>query len=214
MPKENGLKRVYRFGGIGISNMIFRFSKKINPNLITISGFIVYLLGAMQYVIALLLNEIYLLTNILFVVTIQFALFIDYADGEYARRVNKTSKKGHYLDGMLDLTKISITYFLIYFSSNNEPIKIVLFISSLLFIIVRFSNRNVKSQNSAKDHSNNGKFLTISLILGFSVVHQFLYFSLYLLFGMWQILILPIAMGLLLFVRNSIKIFKTPENLE
>ena len=37
MKKENGLKRVYRFLGIGFSHIIYKLSKKLNPNGITIS---------------------------------------------------------------------------------------------------------------------------------------------------------------------------------
>ena len=98
MPKESGLKRVYRFGGIGISNLLFKISKNINPNIITISGFLIFISGWIQYLMMYLFSEIIFFHKLFLIIAINIALFLDYCDGEYAKKVNKCTKRGEFLD--------------------------------------------------------------------------------------------------------------------
>ena len=63
MKKERGLKRVYRFLGVGFSNILYKISKKINPNLITLCGFFIFSLAWLQYLVMYLFSEINLINK-------------------------------------------------------------------------------------------------------------------------------------------------------
>ena len=212
MPSENGLNRIYRFGAIGLSYMLFKITKRINPNTITVTGFIIFFLGWVQYLIFFLLSEFLFLSNIIFLITIQVALLIDYTDGEYAHRINRTSKIGHYLDGTLDFIKISLTYFLVYFITENQFEKLLILITSVVFTFYVWSRSNRYRENIAAASTKEGRFLTISLLFNFSVAHQYLYFSIFLFFGIWQILILQITLGLGVASINLKKVFNFVRN--
>ncbi|MFX1375583.1 MAG: CDP-alcohol phosphatidyltransferase family protein [Promethearchaeota archaeon] len=214
MPTENGLNRIYRFGAIGLSYILSKITKKINPNTITVTGFIIFILGGAQYLILFLVDELLFLSKIIFLITIQIALLIDYTDGEYANRINRTSRKGHYLDGTLDFIKISLTYFLVYFTIENQYEKLLILITSVAFTFYVWSRSNLYRENIGAHSTKEGKFLTISLLLSFSVAHQYLYFSIFLLFGIWQILILQITLGIGLACINLTKVFKFVINLD
>jgi len=220
MPKENGLKRIYRFSGMGVSYAIFKISKKINPNTITISGFLVFISGWIQYLMMYLFSEIIFLNMIILVITIHIALILDYGDGEYAKRVNKITIKGEFLDGILDIIKISLTYIIIYFTSSDQIIKLMLFLSSVIFAISVWSRYSMwgrhsrDSEDLTKTPSKEGRILTISLLLGFSIVHQYLYFSIFLIFGIWQILLLLLLLGLGTTFYDSMKLMKLARNLD
>ncbi len=208
MPKESGLKRVYRFGGIGISNLLFKISKKINPNTITISGFLVFISGWIQYLMMDLFSEIIFINKIFLIVAINIALFLDYCDGEYAKKVNKCTKRGEFLDGVLDIIKISLTYILIYITSNIKIIKLIVFLSSVIFTISMWSRYSKYRENLVKTSSKEGKFLTISILFSFSIVHQYLYISIFLISGIWQILLLLLLLGLGTTLYNFMKLMK------
>lgn len=220
MPKENGLKRIYRFSGMGVSYAIFKISKKINPNTITISGFLVFISGWIQYLMMYLFSEIIFLNKIILVITIHIALILDYCDGEYAKRVNKITIKGEFLDGILDIIKISLTYIIIYFTSSDQIIKLMLFLSSVIFAFSVWSRYSMwgrhsrDSEHLTKTPSKEGRILTISLLLGFSIVHQYLYFSIFLIFGIWQILLLQLLLGLGTTFYDSMKLMKLARNLD
>ncbi|MFX1426035.1 MAG: CDP-alcohol phosphatidyltransferase family protein [Promethearchaeota archaeon] len=207
MPVENGLNRIYRFGAIGLSFMLSKITKRINPNAITVTGFIVFFLGWIQYLLFFLLSEFLFLPKIIFLITIQIALLIDYADGEYANRVNRTSRKGHYLDGTLDFMKISLTYFLVYFITENQFEKLLILITSVAFTFYVWSRSNLYRENIGAHSTKEGKFLSITLLFSFSVAHQYLYFSIFLLFGIWLILILQITLGFGFAAINLKKVF-------
>ena len=217
MRKERGLKRLYRFLGIGFSNILYKISKKINPNMITLCGFFVFSLGWFQYLGMYLFGEINLINKILLIVAFNIALIIDYLDGEYARKTNKSSKKGHYIDGILDYIKISTTYLLLYLTTNEHLGKLLIFVSSVIFTVFIWSKYakfiNYR-ENLMSKAPKEGKFLSLSLLFSFSIAHQYLYFSIYLMFGLWQILILQIALGSLFTFKNSIKLFKIAKILD
>ena len=219
MTKANGLKRIYRFSGRGVSYTLFKISKNINPNTITISGFLVFISGWIQYLMMYLFSEIIFINKIFLIVAINIALILDKSDGEYARRVNKITMKGEFLDGVLDIIKISLTYIIIYFTSNDQ-IKLMLFLSSVIFAIsvwIRYSmwgRHGSDIKNTINTPSKEGRFLTISLLFGFSMVHQYLYFSIFLIFGVWQILLLQILCGLGMTFYYSRKIMKMARDLD
>jgi len=220
MPKENGLKRIYRFSGMGSSYAIFKISKKINPNTITISGFLVFISGWIQYLMMYLFSEIIFLNKIILVIAIHIALILDYCDGEYAQKANKITIKGEFLDGILDIFKISLTYIIIYFTSSDQFIKLMLFLTSVIFAISVWSRYSMwgrhsrDSEDLTKTPSKEGRILTISLLLGFSIVHQYLYFSIFLIFGIWQILLLLLLLGLGTTFYDSMKLMKLARNLD
>jgi len=220
MPKENGLKRIYRFSGIGASYTLFKISKKINPNTITITGFLVFISGWTQYLMMHLFSEIIFINKIFLTVAINIALILDYCDGEYAKRVNKITIKGEFLDGVLDIIKISLTYIIIYFTSSDQIIKLILFLSSVILTISVWSRysmwgrRSSDIENSINTPSKEGRFLTISLLIGFSMVHQYLYFSIFLILGVWQILLLQLLFGLGMTFYDSMKLMKLARNLD
>ena len=208
MPKESGLKRVYRFGGIGISNLLFKISKNINPNIITISGFLIFISGWIQYLMMYLFSEIIFFHKLFLIIAINIALFLDYCDGEYAKKVNKCTKRGEFLDGVLDIIKISLTYILIYITSNIKMIKLIVFLSSVIFTISMWSRYSMYRENLVKTPSKEGKFLTISILFSFSMVHQYLYISIFLISGIWQILLLLLLLGLGTTLYNFMKKMK------
>jgi len=220
MPKENGLKRIYRFSGMGVSYAVFKISKKINPNTITISGFLVFISGWIQYLMMYLFSEIIFLNKIILVIAIHIALILDYCDGEYAQKTNKITIKGEFLDGILDIFKISLTYIIIYFTSSDQFIKLMLFLTSVIFAISVWSRysmwgrHSMDRENLTKTPSKEGRILTISLLLGFSIVHQYLYFSIFLIFGIWQILLLQLLLGLGTTFYDSMKLMKLAGNLD
>lgn len=208
MKKESGLKRIYRFLGFGFSNILYKISKKINPNIITLCGFFVFSLAGLQYLVMYLFGELNLINNILLIIGFNIALIIDYLDGEYARKTNKCTKIGHHLDGILDFIKISTTYLLIYLTTIEPFEKLLIFISSVMFTIFIWSKYTSYRENLMSKAPKEGKFLSLSLLFSFSIAHQYLYFSIYLLFGLWQILILQIALGIAFTFKNFVKLFK------
>ncbi|MBA7629831.1 hypothetical protein ES703_37338 [subsurface metagenome] len=208
MKKERGLKRIYRYLGIGFSNILYKISKKINPNVITLCGFFVFSLAWLQYLGIYLFGEVNLINKILLIVGFNIALIIDYLDGEYARKTNKCSKIGHHLDGILDYIKISTTYLLLYLTTNEHFGKLLIFVSSVIFTIFIWSKYISYRENLMSKAPKEGKFLSLSLLFSFSITHQYLYFSIYLLFGLWQILVLQIALGSVFTFKNFVKLFK------
>ncbi len=214
MKKERGLKRVYRFLGSGFSNILYKISKKINPNVITLCGFFIFSLSWFLYLLVYLFGEICLIHNILLIVGFNIALIIDYLDGEYARKANKCSKVGHHLDSILDIIKILTTYLLIYFTTTVPFEKLLIFTSSIIFTFFTWTKYSISRENLMSKVSKEGKFLSLSLLFSFSYAHQYLYFSIYLLFGIWQILILHMALGIAFTFKNLVKLLKTAKIID
>ncbi len=115
---------------------------------------------------------------------------------------------------MLDFIKILLTYLLLYYITNDKFEKLLIFLSLIVFTLFLWTRSNLCRENLAKRSSKEGKFLTISLLFGFSLVHQYLYFSIYILFGLWQILLLQILLGLVLTLNNFLKIIKHVRKLD
>ena len=161
-----------------------------------------------------LFYEVLLVNKILLIIAFNIALIIDYVDGEYARKINKYSKRGQHIDGILDFIKISITYILIYLTTDDPITKFLIFTSLVIFTIFMWSRYSMYRENLIAESSKEGKFLSLSLLFSFSVAHQYLYFSIYLLFGFWQILLLQILIGLALTSKNFIKLMKTAKKLD
>ncbi|MFX0043513.1 MAG: CDP-alcohol phosphatidyltransferase family protein [Candidatus Hodarchaeota archaeon] len=214
MRTEKGLKRIYRYASNGLSYILFKLSKKINPNTITILGFIIFLINWSFYLFIFIFSEITFLNTIIFVALLHIVLIIDYTDGDYAGRVNRRSKFGHYLDGALDFIKILCIYLLLYFITNTKFEKLLIFLSLTVLALFLWTRSNLYRENLAKRSKKEGTFLTFSLLFGFSMVHQYLYFSIYLLFGLWQILILQISLGLAFTLKDYLKLIKHARKLD
>jgi len=132
--------------------------KNIHPNTITISGII-----SNFYILKfLILNKINSLNMLLI-----FRYFTDIMDGAVARKYNKVSKIGGYLDTIIDTMLISFYsgYFIWKITKN---ISSSIFLTTLIFIII-ISFLFCKS--SLSDHSNLKKKSTsiIDIIIKFLV---------------------------------------------
>jgi len=103
--------------------------KYIHPNIITIIGIILN-----YFIYNFLFNNLY--NNKIFYILIFFRWLVDCLDGAIARKYNKTSKIGHYLDTYSD---IIIQFIFFYYFINkifNLPLKIILIIFLILLYII------------------------------------------------------------------------------
>ena len=133
------------FSGINLDNMIGQkivdtdIFKNINPNIITLFGIILNL------VIYFLLKGGYVFFG-------NIVCFIrcltDILDGNIARKYNKTSKLGGFLDTLCDFMLIQVYIILFSCKYTNNPI-------ILLLIMTIFGSLNLYfMRNSLTDHSN------------------------------------------------------------
>lgn len=127
------------------------FLKNIHPNYITFSGIISNFL-----ILYLLIKKDY---NILIPLII-YRYFTDILDGAVARKYNKTSKLGGYLDTLNDVMLIS--FLSLYYLKNYF---IFIFILILLFIIYH---------NSFYDHSQLKKKGIIAFFVNNSILLYFI----------------------------------------
>jgi phosphatidylglycerophosphate synthase len=126
---------------IANTELLLRPFKYIHPNVISLFGMICNIF-IIKY---LLLKKIYL-ANFLLVVR----YFCDILDGAVARRYNKTSKLGGYLDTIDDVMLMTLYFGLIIWIKTKNILytKLGFFIS--LLILVGY----LKSCNALNDHSN------------------------------------------------------------
>jgi phosphatidylglycerophosphate synthase len=141
--------------------------KNTNPNIITLVGIILNL--AIYF---LLKNGDILLANIICITR----CLCDILDGNVARKYNKTSKLGGFLDTLCDFMLIQIYFKLIVCKYTDNPL-----IISLILIVSSLTNIYVM-RDSITDHSNLEKTDTIidKLILIFFKNNTFIvYFILF-----------------------------------
>ena len=118
--------------------ILFKF---INPNVITLIGLL-----ADFFILYFLINKL------LFFLAL--SLFIRYSadclDGAVARKFNKTSKLGGYLDTINDIMLISLyTSFLYWNKFNNLKYTKLLFVTLIISLVLYF-----KKEDLMHDHSN------------------------------------------------------------
>jgi phosphatidylglycerophosphate synthase len=206
--KEIGLKGIYRIMGVAIAKILIRISKPFNPNIITISGFII----SMASMIAFGLygkKATYNIYMLVFILGTQLALILDYADGSYARIIGRTSHWGDILDGFLDSLKIIFLFGLSYLVSQNR-IKEFLIVGLILIyvldqrvklILVSQNRQNPNVLNNQAVDNTKAKWsyaicYMIRIPFGFNVAHCFLYMSLWFLFDFTYFLFVLYITGL------------------
>jgi len=201
MKNEIGLKGIYRFLGRLIARLLNRYLGVFNPNIITIAGFWIYIIGVGIFAVygKKITNGI-----ILFVVGTQLALIFDFADGSYARMVNKTSYYGRVLDSFLGTLEIMILFGLAYFIAGSPTEKCIVIGLVLIYafdqraklITVSQSRKNSnKEERTTLDNKTSWEYL-IKIPIGFTFAHFYLYVTLWFLFNSIYFLFVLYIVGL------------------
>ncbi len=221
MKQEIGLKGIYRFLGRLIARLLKKYFGVFNPNIITIAGFLTYIIGVSIFAVYRRrpTNDIPLY---IFIAGTQLALILDFADGSYARMVNRMSYYGHILDGFLGTLEVIILFGLGYFIAEVLTEKWIVVCLVLIYaleqrvklILVTQNKQNSKVQKKETVDKTKAKWRYIIRIpLGFNVAHFYLYISLWFLFDFIYFLFVLYLVGLfyvfsgvrLLFTRFSMK---------
>jgi len=201
MKSEIGLKGIYRLLGRLIAKLLNKYFRVFNPNIITIAGFLIYIIGIGIFAVygRKITNGI-----ILFVVGTQLALIFDFADGSYARIVNKTSHYGHVLDNLLGTLEITILFGLSYFIAGSPSEKCIVIGLVLIYafdqraklITVSQSRKDSnKEERTTVDNKTSWEYL-IKIPIGFTFAHFYLYVTLWFLFNSIYFLFVLYIVGL------------------
>ena len=160
------------FASIFINNIYLL--KYIHPNIITISGLL------LNFYIYKLLNTNKINIYILFL-SLFYRWLADILDGAIARKYNKQSKLGHYLDTLSDsiLIIIGLHFILISILNFSFYISSIFIILILMFLFIRYnileSHKNLKKYNK-----HNLIDYTIQLFTNNSYIYFTILFLLYL----------------------------------
>lgn len=84
MKQEIGLKGIYRFLGRLFAKFLNRFLKPFNPNIITVCGFLIYIIAVAIFTIYGEKAK-YDINLFIFIISTQLALILDFTEGSYAR---------------------------------------------------------------------------------------------------------------------------------
>lgn len=201
MKEEIGLKGIYRFLGKLIAKLLNRYFGVFNPNIITIAGFLIYIIGVSIFAVCgrSITNGI-----ILFVIGTQLGLIFDFADGSYARMVNKTSYYGRVLDSLLGTFEITILFGLAYFIAATPAEKCIVIGLVLIYafeqraklITVSQSRKNSnKEERTTVNNKTSWEYL-IRIPIGFTFAHFYLYVTLWFLFDSIYFLFVLYIVGL------------------
>ena len=126
---------------IANNESLLELFKNIHPNVISLFGIICNL------IILKLLNEKDIYKANIFII---IRYFCDILDGAVARKFNKTSKLGGYLDTINDIMLISLyTSFLFWNKFNNLKYTKLLFVILIISLVLYF-----KKEDVMHDHSN------------------------------------------------------------
>lgn len=185
--KEIGLKGIYRFLGESTAKLLNKHFRTFNPNIITIIGFISCLVSIIVFG---LYGEksTYNIYMLIFILGTQLALILDFADGSYARMVNRTSYFGRILDSFLGTLEVIILFGMGYFIAEALTEKWIVVGLVLIYALdqrVKLILASQKRQNSnvqkkeAVDSSKAIWSYMIRIPLGFNVAHFYLYVSLW-----------------------------------
>lgn len=201
MKQEIGLKGIYRFLGSLIARLLNRYFGVFNPNIITIAGFLIYIIGVGIFAVygRKITNGI-----ILFVAGTQLALIFDFADGSYARMVNKTSYYGRVLDSFLGTLEIMILFGLAYFIAGSPTEKCI--VVGLVLIYAFDQRAKLITVSQSRENSNKEERITldnktsweylIKVPIGFTFAHFYLYVTLWFLFNSIYFLFVLYIVGL------------------
>ena len=201
MKQEIGLKGIYRFLGRLIARLLNRYFRVFSPNIITMVGFLIYIIGVGIFAVygRKITNGI-----ILFVISTQLALIFDFADGSYARMVNRTSYYGSILDSFLGTLEIMILFGLAYFIAGSPTEKCIVIGLLLIYafdqraklITVSQSRKNSnKEERTTLDNKTSWEYL-IKIPIGFTFAHFYLYVTLWFLFNSIYFLFVLYIVGL------------------
>lgn len=203
MKNEIGLKGIYRFLGRLIARLLNRYFGVFNPNIITIAGFLIYIIGVS--IVAVYgrgpTNDIPLY---IFIAGTQLALILDFADGSYARMVNRTSHYGRILDSLFGTLEIMILFGLAYFIAGSQTEKCI--VIGLVLIYAFNLKAKLTTVSQSRKNSNKEERTTlnnkttwdylIKIPIGFSFAHFYLYVILWLLFDFVYFLFVLYIVGL------------------
>lgn len=204
MEKEIGLKGIYRFLGRLIARLLNRCFGVFNPNIITVAGFLTYIIAVAIFAVynRRTANDI---TLYIFIAGTQLALILDFADGSYARMVNRTSHYGRILDSFLGTLEVIILFGLGYFIAEalTEKWIVVCLVliyaldqrARLILVSQKRQNSNVQ-KNEAVGNSKARWSYMLRIPLGFNVAHFYLYMSLWFLFDFIYFLFVLYIVGL------------------
>tara|TARA_B100001094_G_scaffold313605_1_gene351558 strand:- start:716 stop:1258 length:543 start_codon:yes stop_codon:yes gene_type:complete len=146
--------------------------KHIHPNIITISGLI------LNYFIYIYLNnqKNNKLTNLQFIICMFFRWLSDCMDGAIARKYNKGSKLGHYLDTLSDVIIAFVFLYFILKKIFNLSFNTVLIIFLICLYIFNSKTNFIYSHDKMKNKNNNNNIF--NKIIGFLTNNSYLYFIL------------------------------------
>jgi len=204
MKNEIGLKGIYRFLGKLIARLFNRYFGVFNPNIITIAGFIIYIIAVGIFVVYSRkpTNDIGLY---IFITGTQLSLILDFTDGSYARMVNRTSYYGRILDSFFGTVEIIILFGLGYFIAEALTEKWIVVGLVLIYTLdqriklILFSQKRQNSnvqRGEASDNSPARWSYILRILVGFNIAHFFLYTSLWFLFDFIYFLFVLYITGL------------------
>jgi phosphatidylglycerophosphate synthase len=207
MKQEIGLKGIYRFFGTRLAKVLNQYFGVFNPNIITLVGFFIYIIGV--GIFAIFCHK---LTGslILFIAGTQLSLVFDFADGSYARMVNRSTQFGHFLDSFIGTLEISILFILTYLVAANPAEKLIvvglLLIYAFdqrtkLFKVLQKKKDAYVEEKATSNNKNKWNYL-MKIPVGFSFAHFYLYVTLWFLFKSIYFLFVLYIIGLLSIVRR------------
>jgi len=203
MKQEIGLKGIYRFLGRLIAKLLTKLFKPFNPNIITVCGFLIYIIGVGIFTIYGK-KATYDVNLFIFIIGTQLALILDFTDGSYARMVSKTSHYGRILDSFLGTLEIMILFGLAYFIAGSPTEKCIVIGLVLIYafdqraklITVSQSRENSnKEERTTLDNKTSWEYL-IKIPIGFTFAHFYLYVTLWFLFNSIYFLFVLYIVGL------------------
>jgi len=207
MKQEIGLKGIYRFLGTSLARLLNRYFGVFNPNIITVVGLFTYVIGVGVFAI---FGHKLKGSLLLFIAGTQLSLVFDFADGSYARMVNRTTQYGHFLDSFLGTLEISILFILTYLMAANAIEKLIvvglLLIYAFdqrtkLFKVLQKKKCPYVREKETSNNKNRWSYL-MKIPIGFSFAHFYLYVTLWFLFNSIYFLFVLYIIGLISIVRR------------
>lgn len=208
--KETGLKSIYRVLGVTIAKILARFFKPFNPNTITVTGAVVCI-GSIIIFGLYGKKATYDGYMLILVLGTQLGLILDYADGAYARLVDRTTYRGYVLDASLDFVKLIFLLGLSYLVAGDRIERLVVFGVVLVYgfhcSLKSLSIREQKTHPAGRrgdtaDSARERWAQVLRIPLGFNLVHIYLYILIWLLSGLVYILMVLFMTGLISAFEN------------
>jgi len=185
--REIGLKGIYRVLGVTTAKILVRCFGLFNPNIITVISAVISIASIIVFGLygKKATYDVYMLV---FVLGTQLGLVLDYADGSYARVVNRTSYHGYILDASLDFVKLTFLLGLSYLVAGDQIEKLVVFSLVLIYgfhcslksLLPRLNKQNSSSHQNDPVSGVKAKWkYMLRIPFGFNLVHFYLYISLW-----------------------------------